>query len=38
MSDIYKESDSETPQEIRDIAEQDAKNAILEQISPYIKK
>lgn len=37
MSDIYKEAIADAAK-IRDIAEQDAKNAILEQISPYIKK
>jgi hypothetical protein len=37
MSDIYKEALAEAAK-IREVAEQDARNAILEQISPYIKK
>lgn len=37
MSDIYKEALAEAAK-LREIAEQDARNSIIEQISPYIKK
>ncbi len=37
MSDLYKEALAEAAK-LREVAEQDARNSIIEQISPYIKK